>query len=190
MRQMRGPLWVLAGALAVGGLVGWLTMRRPGPGVDLVQILPAAKEQRPAPEAFTVVEASIGGVTRRSIIVKEPSRLVYAVRVPDRGTLLVSLGIVESAWTIDGDGVLFRILVAGPDDRDQQEVVHRVVAPFSNPADRGWQEVEISLAPYVGRTIDVFFNTNASLPGSDDRRGDDALWGAPRIVGPESSSGS
>ena len=30
--------------------------------------------------------------------------------------------------------------------------------------------------------VDVFFNTNASLPGADDRRGDLALWGAPRIV--------
>jgi hypothetical protein len=83
--------------------------------------------------------------------------------------------------------VLFRILVAGPDDRDQQEVVHRVVNPFTTPADRGWQDVEVSLAPYAGRIIDVFFNTNSSLPGQDDRRGDEALWGAPRIVGPGSS---
>ncbi len=190
MREMRGPLWVLAGALAVGGLVGWLSLRRPGLAVDLVEAFPTASEYRPSREAFTIVDASIGGVSRRSILVKEPSRLIYSVRVPDRGLLRVSLGLAESAWSVEGDGVLFRILVAGPDDRDQQEVVHRVVAPFSNPADRGWQEIEISLAPYVGRTIDVFFNTNASLPGSDDRRGDDALWGAPRIVGPESSSGS
>ena len=184
MRQMRGPLWVLAGALAVGGLVGWLSLRRPGPGVDLVQALPAARELRPSPEAFAVVEASLNGVSRPAILVKEPSRLVYSVRVPHRGTLLVSLGIAESAWTIEGDGVLFRILVAGPDDRDQKEVVHRVVAPFATPADRGWQDIEISLAPYAGQTIDVFFNTNSSLPGADDRRGDEALWGAPRIVEP------
>ena len=85
MREMRGPLWVLAGALAVGGLVAWLSLRRPGPAVDLVEALPAAREHRPSPEAFTAVEASLGGVSRRSILVKEPSRLVYSVRVPDRG---------------------------------------------------------------------------------------------------------
>ena len=188
MRGMRGPLWVLAGALAIGGLVAWLALRPAGPAAivaDLVETLPTARERRPSPDAFTVVDASLAGVARRAILVTEPSRLVYSVRVPDRATLRVSLGLAERAWTVEGDGVLFRILVAGPNDQDQQEAVHRVVSPFTTSGDRGWQDVEVSLASYAGRTVDIFFNTNASLPGNDDRRGDEALWGAPRIVAPE-----
>jgi hypothetical protein len=188
MRQMRGPVGVLAGALVVGGLVAWLALRPGSPPdivADLVEALPSAADRRPSPGAFTVVDASLGGETRRSILVTETSRLIYSVPVPSRAALQVSLGLAEEAWTTEGDGVLFRILIGAQGTRGQREVIHRVVAPFSTPADRGWQHVEVDLSSYAGRTIDLFFNTNASLPGGDDRRGDLALWGAPRIVAPE-----
>ena len=185
MRRMRGPLWVLAGALAVAGLVSWLALRpmtdRPVV-MDLVEELPSATEARPSAAAFTRLDATLAGTTHPSILVTETSRLVYTVPVPDAASLLVSVGLAEEAWTTEGDGVLFRILINAPGQRDQREVLRRVVAPFGNPADRGWHDVEVDLSSYAGRTIDVFFNTNASLPGADDRRGDLALWGAPRIV--------
>jgi hypothetical protein len=186
MRPMRRQWWVLTGALIVGGLVTWLALRPVDADllVDLVTDLPAAKERRPSPDAFTVVDAALGDRTLRSILVTDPSRLVYSVRVPHRALLRVSLALAESSWTTEGDGVLFRILVS--DAEDQREVFRRVVAPFTTPADRGWQDVEVDLARYGDRTIEVTFNTNASLPGQDDRRGDLALWGAPRIVAPQS----
>jgi hypothetical protein len=43
----------------------------------------------------------------------------------------------------------------------------------------------VDLSEYSGETIELFFNTNASPPsppGRDDRSGDLALWGAPRVV--------
>jgi CHASE2 domain-containing sensor protein len=187
MRRMRAPLWVLA--LLVGGLVSWLALRPAAPRVvalDLVDDLPRAKEARPSAGAFRTIDATIGGIARRSILVTETSRLVYSVPVPDRAALQVSVGLAEEAWTTEGDGVLFRILISAHDDRDHIEVLNVVVMPFSAPADRGWHDVEVDLGDYAGRTIEVFFNTNASLPGRDDRRGDLALWGAPRIVAPES----
>jgi len=183
MRPMRGQGWVLAGALIVGGLVAWLALRRPVVA-DFVADLPAAKERRPSDDAFVVVDAAVGGRTLRSILVKDPSRLVYSVQVPRRALLRVSLGMAEPSWTTDGDGVLFRILLTDADD--QREVFRRLVAPFTTPADRGWQDIELDLAAYGDRTVDLTFNTNASLPGQDDRRGDLALWGAPRIVAPGS----
>jgi hypothetical protein len=95
------------------------------------------------------------------------------------------VGLAEEAWTTEGDGVLFRILIGAPDERDQIEVLYLLLRPFSTPADRTWRAVDVDLANYAGRTIDLFFNTNASLPGGDDPRGDLALWGAPRIMAPE-----
>ena len=184
MRRMRGPLWVLAGALAVGGLVCWLALR-PVPHsvvIDLVEALPSAREARPSPQSFTVTDATIAGTTRRSILVTETSRLVYEVPVPEVAMLHVSLGLAEEAWTTEGDGVLFRILISAPNRREQRIALQRVVAPFSTPADRGWHDVELDLSSYAGQSIELFFNTNASLPGGRDARGDLALWGAPRIV--------
>jgi len=188
MRRMRRPLWVLTGALVVGGLVAWLSLRENLKDraviADLVADLPTATERRPSAETFTVVDASLAGRTLRSILVRDPSRLVYAVRVPHRALLRVSVGLAEESWTTEGDGVLFRILLA--DDDGQREVFNRMVVPFTTPADRGWLDVEVDLGAYADRTVHLFFNTNASLPNGDDRRGDLALWGAPRIVAPDS----
>ncbi len=183
---MRAPLWVLA--LLAGGLLTWLALRPAAPRVtvlDLVDELPRATESRPSPQVFRTLDATIRGTTRKSILVTETSRLVFQVSVPRHAALQVSVGLAEEAWTTEGDGVLFRVLVLPQGQADQLEVLSRVIAPFDAPADRDWQDVTIDLSPYAGQTIALFYNTNASLPGRDDRRGDLALWGAPRIVAPE-----
>jgi hypothetical protein len=186
---MRGPLGVLMGALVVGGLVAWLALseRRSAEVVeDLVAALPSARAQRPSPDVFRVVDASLAGQSKRAILVKGSSRLVYAVTVPDGAALRVSLGLSEDAWTVAGDGVLFRILLAAPRENDQRQLLNRTLAPSRVPADRGWQDVEFDLSSYAGQTVELFFNTNAGPQENEARRGDLALWGAPRIVAPES----
>jgi hypothetical protein len=104
------------------------------------------------------------------------------VQVPDNGELRVGLGLQEEAWTIQGDGVLFRILIAagGP----PEEVLNLVINPFGNPNDRVWHDISIDLSEYAGETIELFFNTNASPPARppvNDTNGDLALWGAPGV---------
>ena len=188
MRPMRGPLGVLAGALAVGGLVAWLALRPSGPPMvieDLVEALPSATVQRPSPDVFRIVDASLGGQSKRAIQVAGSSRLVYAVTIPDGAALQVSLGLAEEAWTVAGEGVLFRILLSAPRETDQRQLLNRTVAPGRSPADRGWHDVEIDLSSYAGQTVELFFNTNAGPQESEARRGDLALWGEPRIVAPE-----
>ena len=60
--------------------------------------------------------------------------------------------------------------------------------PFGNASDKGWKEVVLDLSTYAGETVDLIFNTHSSAPPApgtpptDDRNGDLALWGAPRIV--------
>lgn len=181
---MKRPVWLLIGVvLAVG--VAWFALRLGGGGdlrVDLVEQFASAKDKRPNPETFEVVDATLGDDTRRAILAKASSRLVYSVQVPDDGELRVGIGLLESAWTIPGDGVLFRILIAagGP----QEEVLNIVVNPFGDPNARSWHDLTIDLSEYSGETIDLFFNTNASPPSQppvNDTNGDLAVWGAPGV---------
>ena len=192
---MTRQTWYLVGGAAVA-VVAWFLLS-PGSGervsANLVDELPKAVERRPAPEVFSVVDSTLGGVNKRAIMVKEAggaegvgpvgSRLKYTVTVPEDGELRFSLGIQESEWTKPGDGVLFRVLVAAGADPVEAFSFH--LNPYGNPGDRGWQPGSVDLAEYSGETVDLFFNTNsspASRPAKDDRNGDIALWGDPRVV--------
>ena len=182
---MKRPLWLLIGVvLAI--LVAWFALRPGGTervAVNLIDQFPSATDKRPSPDVFSVVSATIGDRALQSILVKDPSRLVYSVAVPDDAELKVSLGIRPDGWTIPGDGVLFRILVGagGP----PEEILNLTLNPYGAPGDRAWRDLSLDLSEYAGETIDLYFNTNSSPPSRpprDDRNGDFALWGAPRIV--------
>ncbi len=182
---MTRQTWYLIGGAALV-IVAWLILK-PGGGervaVDLIDQFPGATEKRPSPEVFSVVDASLGGVSKPALLVKDPSRLVYTVTVPDDGELRFSLGIQESEWTTEGDGVLFRVLVAA--GGAPAEVLNIQLNPFANTGDRQWLDQSIDLSEYSGETVDLYFNTNASppvRPPRDDRNGDAALWGALRVV--------
>lgn len=181
---MKRPVWLLVGVvLAV--LVVWFAMRPGGDGelaIDLIAEFDAAVEKRPNPETFEVRDVTIAGETRPSIFVNGPSRLVYRVVAPDNGELRVGLGILEEGWTVEGDGVLFRVLLGagGP----PEEILNIMLNPYGNPADRGWYDVALDLSEYSGETIDLFFNTNSSGPSRppvDHRDGDLPVWGTPRL---------
>jgi hypothetical protein len=181
---MKRPVWLLIGVvLAVA--VAWFSLRPGGEGnltADLVEQFDTAKDKRPNPETFEVVEATIAGDTRPAIFVKDSSRLVYSVQVPDSGELRVGLGLLEEAWTTEGDGVLFRILIGagGP----PEVVLDLLINPYGNPNDRMWHDIAIDLSEYAGETIDILFNTNASpdmRPPVNNTNGDLAVWGAPGV---------
>ena len=182
---MTRQTWLLSGAVILA-VVLWFALSPSGDErvtADLIDQFDAATDKRPNPSVFSIVEATIGGETRRAIQVTDPSRLVYTVTLPDDGELRFSLGIQESAWSTAGDGVLFRVLLAagGP----PVEVLNVHLDPYSNAGDRMWHDLMVDLSEYSGETVDLYFNTNASLPtppGRDDRNGDLALWGEPRVV--------
>lgn len=189
---MKRPVWLAVGVIALL-LIGWLVFRPGGSeevAVDLVEQFPSVEHKRPAPELFSVVDATLGGETKPAILVREPggagpagSRIVFPVTVPENGELRVSLGLLEEGWTTEGDGVLFRILVGagGP----PEEILNLHINPYANPSDRAWHDLSLDLSEFAGETIDVYFNTNSSPPSrppADNRAGDLAVWGAPRIV--------
>jgi hypothetical protein len=109
------------------------------------------------------------------------------VTVPEHARLKVDLGILEAGWTVPGDGVLFRVLLA-PSNLPPEEILNQSINPYGNKDDRRWHEVDLDLSEYAGETVELFFNTNSSLPVArgqaprDDHNGDLAVWGAPRVV--------
>jgi hypothetical protein len=100
------------------------------------------------------------------------------VTVPDNGWLRVSLGILEQGWTMPGDGVLFSVGVS--DGMAYDEMLSLTLNPFANASDRRWNDISLDLSPYAGETVDVIFNTRSGP--QDDRNGDFAAWGEPRVV--------
>ena len=196
---MQRPLKLLIAGLVVIAVVAVWFIFRPGTEtvvMNLVTDLPAAKERRPAPEVFSVVTATLDGEERQAILIKDPaapqlglagSRVRWELTVPENAWLGFSLGVMPEGWTVPGDGVLFRIGVSDMSPDGYDEVLSITVNPYANSTDRRWQHLTVDLSPYAGQRVELILNTNSSPPAApgapprDDRQGDLALWGAPRI---------
>jgi hypothetical protein len=187
---MKRSLWPLVGGLVlVVGLLGWYFFKRGADNIaiDLVAQFPDAIKQQD-PTKFSVVSATLHGDTKQAILVTEDTpeccpatRLKYKLTVPDNAWLRVGLGLKEEAWTQQGDGVLFRVTVSVGSTNDLLLSMH--VDPFNNSADREWKDVFLDMSEYAGENVELIFLTNSSVQGGgDNRTGDLALWGAPRIV--------
>jgi hypothetical protein len=177
----RNRLLLIVAVVVLVGLGGWLYLRSSGENVavDLIGQFPGAKKQ-PNAEAFALISAKINGESKRAIFTKDMAgtRLTWHVTVPDRGWLKTGLGLTEEAWKMQGDGVLFSIGVS--DGKTYDELLSLTVNPFSNASDRRWNEISLDLSQYAGETVDVIFNTRSGP--KDDRNGDFAVWGDPRII--------
>jgi hypothetical protein len=165
-------------------LLGWWLVRRGSDGgaIDLLTRFDAA-DKRPNASIFSVEDVTINGETKRSIAIAPTvgSRMIFKTRVPDDGWLRVFLGLKPEAWTQNGDGVRFMVLVS--DGRASDELFTQDVNPFANQPDRKWMPVMVDLSAYAGEEVDVIFNTFASPPRKvGDMSNDLAVWGAPEIV--------
>jgi hypothetical protein len=182
---MKGNRAVLIAIGVIAVLIlGWWLVRRSGGGgtIDLLAHFDGA-EKRPESGVFTLEDVTIDGETKRSVAVAPTagSRLKFRTRVPDDGWLRVFMGLKPEAWTQEGDGVRFMVLVS--DGRASDELFTQDVNPFGNATDRKWTPVMVDLSAYAGEEVEVIFNTYASPPRKvGDIRNDLAVWGAPEIV--------
>jgi hypothetical protein len=159
----------------------WLFKRsNRGPAIDLIATFESA-QKRPAGGTFEIVDAELNGDRKRAIFTAPASRIIWKIRIPDDGWLMLALGMKPESWDKEGDGVLFRIGVS--DGRVFEDLLTHHIDPFHNKGDRRWVPVVVDLSAYGGEEVEVIFNTNVSVPGKpDDGRGDTALFGAPEIV--------
>jgi hypothetical protein len=165
-------------------ILGWWLIRRGSEqgAIDLLARFDAA-EKKPNPDVFKIEDVTINGETKRSVTITPVvgSRMIFKTRVPDDGWLRVFLGLKPEAWTQEGDGIRFMVLVS--DGRASDELFTQDVNPYANQNDRKWTPVMVDLSPYAGEEVDVIFNTYGSRPRQPgDIRNDLAVWGAPEIV--------
>jgi hypothetical protein len=177
-------IFIVVGVVVVA-ILGWWLLRRGGESgaIDLVTRFDAAEKRPPTPGLFTVEDVTINGETKKSIAIAPTvgSRVIFKTRVPDDGWLRVFMGLKPEAWTQEGDGVRFMVLVS--DGRASDELFTQDVNPFANQTDRKWTPVMVDLSAYAGEEVDIIFNTFASPPKKiGDARSDFAVWGAPEIV--------
>lgn len=168
---------VVVAVIIVAAVVVWLT-RKPAISnqVDLITEYPQA-EKRPAPESFQLVDVTIDGQQRRSILARPSARLIYTVTVPADAWLETSFALRPEVWEQAGDGAQFRIGVS--EGRTYEELLRQYVNPHRG--DRQWFTARLDLSAYEGRTVKLIFNTDPGPPGDADTTNDEAVWGAPRV---------
>ena len=101
---MKGNRAVLtAVVLLVLIIAGWWLFKQSnrGPSIDLIATFDAA-QKRPAGGTFSVTDADLNGDKKRAIFTAPPSRIIWKVRIPDDGWLMVSLGMKPESWDKEG----------------------------------------------------------------------------------------
>lgn len=174
---------LIAVAVAAVVIIG-LWLMRGGPGevaVDLIERLPQAEQRTTAPGTnFTVEDVTIEGESKRAILARPHSRLIYTVTVPRDGWLDTAFALKPESWDAPGDGAQFRVGISdGAPEGEYEELLRQYVNP--KRGDRRWYNARLDLSAYEGRTMKIILNTDPGLPGGDDTQNDEAVWGEPRI---------
>jgi hypothetical protein len=178
--------WVVALAIVIAGAWYWWWSRGQGTAgdIDLVEAFRGAEKRTPNDPAavFSMEPQTIKGETKPAIYAHPPTRIIYHdIVVPPHARLELFLAIKEEAWDKGTDGVYFRVGISHGEV--YKELAARRVAPYLEPADRGWIPLSFDLSEYAGQTINVVFNTHESVPGIvPNGLYDFAVFGAPRIT--------
>jgi hypothetical protein len=129
-----------------------------------------------------VSETSILGELQVALYAHPSTQVTWRVTVPPGGRLRASIGILPGAWGFpESDGVVFR---AGVTEAGRySELLSRHLNPAHVEADRRWMPIDVDLAPFAGRTIEISLSTDASVAGAPVNGAYDwAVWGSPRIA--------
>ncbi len=123
----------------------------------------------------------INDVVRRILPASPPSRLRYALDIPDGAHLSLACGIPPRYH--DQPGVEFVVKVR---KGSQEDVVWTtLVDPLNRPAHHEWVTAEVDLSKHAGRDQELLLETRG-FEGTGDP--DRAYWGAPALTVPNSRS--
>jgi hypothetical protein len=174
--------WRLLGlVVAVTAFGLWQVMSRSGAKnqIDLLAKLPEAKKLTNVVEGpqFVVETVTIDGETKRTVLARTSSRLIFPLTITRDAWFDVSFAMKPETWDQPGDGAQFRVGVS--DGRVYEELLKQYVDP--RRGDRRWFSARLDLSAYEGRQVTLILNTDPGLPGSLDKANDLAVWAEPRV---------
>jgi hypothetical protein len=134
------------------------------PAVDFVELLAEAEIDSPEPGYVGEDFFTIGGDTRRVLMVHPPSKAVFKVRAPKGAILRAGLALHPQIWDRGAGGGVEFIIRAGRFQRWMKEILRRTIDPKGDPADRRWHEVRVPLSEFGGKNIFLEFATRTLDP--------------------------
>jgi len=181
-------------SLAIAGLFALLVSTsgcgrtRQPTHIDLLSLLAHAEKRPPttANDAFVVRDVPCDGRVVPAVIVPQPSRIVWTVRIPRRATLTAHAGLVPDHTGKSAGDAVFRIGVSG--GRLYEMVYQRRMTPISVESDRTFVPIAVDLSAWAGWQWSLFYrpsetawNLVFSVDGAKST--DTPLWMAPAIQG-------
>jgi ubiquinone/menaquinone biosynthesis C-methylase UbiE len=146
--------------------------------LDLIQRLPSAIIAAPTDDYVARYDFDHGGDRREVLFAHSPARVGFALTVPRGASLHTACALHPEANERGArGGVLFRIEVNR--GMDKKELFAHVLDPGAREEDRGWHDLEVSLAPYEGKVIFLVLET-AIAEGPNDFNW--SGWGEPALV--------
>ena len=149
--------------------------------IDLVRELPRA-EKRPATAPFEVTEHIFSSDRHASIAAPAPSRIVWTLRMPARGTVRTWVALIPADGSVEAAATL-RLGVS--DDR-RYDPLAQLALTTSQTARQGWIALSADVSLYGGWQWSLFHRPDRRewrLVFSADYGGGAGrvLWGAPGI---------
>jgi hypothetical protein len=165
---------------ALAAYVAYVPRVRLEPGArELVDEFPETVKRTTLPslqQGFVYETVTWRGRRMRCITALPFSRIYWTVEAPAGTELRGWYGMRPDAWQGNGDGSTFRVGIN--DGGRYDEKVRRWLNPDREPLDRGFVPIRVSLAPYVGRRVEIVLNTEPELTPV----GDAAMWCEVRVV--------
>ncbi len=116
----------------------------------------------------------------RMVLFQHPNSEVvfHDVTIPKYAHLEFGVGIKETAWNKEGDGVLFEILLR--DEASQEHLIFsQWVDPKNNLEDRRWFDHVLDLKSFSGQVVSLRFKTSGGP--EDNLNSDWAGWSTPQL---------
>jgi anaerobic magnesium-protoporphyrin IX monomethyl ester cyclase len=145
---------------------------------DLAALFKDARITAGGPEYVGLWRVRIGGQDRMAILMHPPSSAAYRLTITPGTVLRFGMGFSADVWDKPGGGATFSVKIKTR-MRSERVVFSELIDPKHNPAHRAWQDREVDLSLYAGKTVELTLATSTP-PG--DNQFCPAFWSRPHLI--------